>query len=161
MTIRHDILVTQLPHPYTDLNWTKADTLELFPNITIEKLSEGQIQGGIMILKKNSYTESLVRQWKDLMAVTNLHFFDDSPSLKLNNSSFIEHRHDQSIWSLILKSNHYISLPVSLFYSATKEGWKALELEPILQKKNIETISSHRFSIKKILRTLLKYLWRK
>ena len=38
---------------------------------------------------------------------TNYHFIDDSPSILKNDNSFSEHRHDQSIFSLLIKSNKY------------------------------------------------------
>ncbi|MGP1509914.1 MAG: hypothetical protein ACTTIU_05190 [Treponema lecithinolyticum] len=156
MAVKRDIVVTQLPPPtYTDLNWTKADTLALFPDIPITKLSEGQIQSGTIILKNNSYTRNIIQQWKNFMTIENLHFFDDSISIKQNNKTFKENRHDQSILSLILKANHFIALPVSHFHSETENGWKELIDEPIWQKRIKEYISVYRFSIKSIIKKII------
>lgn len=155
MAREHDILVSQLVPAHNDLSWTKADTLALFPQIPIEKLSEGQIQGTLLILKNNDYTKKIIQQWKNLMSIKNLHYFDDSPSLKPNNPSFIENRHDQSILSLILKSNHFIAIPISRIYSQEQEGWEKLADEPILQKRNKET-----FSVKYIIKQIVpRKLW--
>jgi len=155
MTREHDILVSQLVSGHNDLSWTKADTLALFPQIPIEKLSEGQIQGTLLILKNNDYTKKIIQQWKNLMSIENLHYFDDSPSLTPNNPSFIENRHDQRVLSLILKSNHFIALPIFRIYSETAEGWEKLADEPILQKRNKET-----FSVKYIIKQIVpRKLW--
>ncbi len=119
----HDIFVTQLPEEYCDRRWTKRDVLQYFEGqIPKEELLKGQYQGGIVFLKKNEYVLSIIRKWNVLMSLENIHFFDDSPSVLANDDSFVEHRHDQSIWSLLLKSNHCASLPVYLFEGSIEEN---------------------------------------
>ena len=84
-------------------SWNKAD---LFSYLDIDPEGEiansGQILGGIMLFKKTPESVQLVDDW--LALCENYHLVDDSPSLLQNSSTFIEHRHDQSIFSLLAKS---------------------------------------------------------
>jgi hypothetical protein len=79
--------------------WTKMD---LFLDLDCLDLKEtGQLVGGIFIIRKCSHSINLVNMWHEKCC--NYHLLDDSPSLEKNDSSFREHRHDQSIFSLIRK----------------------------------------------------------
>jgi len=64
-----------------------------------------QNQATIIFLKKNSKTESFIKEWYYIAC--NYHLLDDTPSLSENDSSFVEHRHDQSIFSLLTKTDKY------------------------------------------------------
>ena len=139
-TKKNDILITQLTPDYNDYKYTKMDTIEMFkkklPNTEI--LKTGQIQGGNVFLLKNDYTLSLIEQYDKMMSVENIHFFDDSESQKPNYCDFVENRHDQSIFSLLLKCNHY-GVIQGEFYAPNEEGWIQLEkTEPILNKRDKE-----------------------
>jgi hypothetical protein len=65
-------------------------------------LSTHQRQAGAILFYVNEKTRDLVNKWYDI-ASNNYHFIDDSPSINKNLNSFIEHRHDQSIFSLLTK----------------------------------------------------------
>lgn len=138
LTKKHDILVSQFDNnEFCDYYWSKSDTIKLFEGkITVEKLNQGQIQGGIIFMIANPYTRKIANTWENLMSEDNLHYFDDSPSIISNNIGFKEHRHDQSIFSLLLKSEHYYSLSVEQHFgtgntTAEKRLWLK-ENEPIV-----------------------------
>lgn len=138
--IAHDIWVTKLPDSHNDLAYTKNDTISLFKdNLPNEKvLREGQIQSGIILLVKNSYTSRIVQRWNELMNVNNIHYYDDSASRLPNDVTFIENRHDQSIFSLLLKSNHYTYDSNCRSWAATDSEWSQLaEVEPFLVKRDL------------------------
>ena len=65
-------------------------------------LEANQICGGLLMLKKQESTMSLVKEWYDLC---NNHFelITDSPSIIPNDPSFIGNRHDQSALSLLAR----------------------------------------------------------
>jgi len=106
--IKNDIWVGQLSSKYNELKYTKADTINQFKDKIKNQniLKTGQIQSGNIILIKNNYTINIINQWKELMKIENLKFYDDSPSKIKNSEKFIENRHDQSILSLLIKTNH-------------------------------------------------------
>jgi len=69
-------------------------------------------------------TRDLVNEWYSVACKYNL--IDDSPSIKPNAEGFKEHRHDQSIFSLLTKkygifssTSLYDSMYISYNYSNT------------------------------------------
>jgi hypothetical protein len=90
----------------TDLmsSWTKND---LFEYLNIENnsliVNSQMIQAGLQIIKKTPITSDLYRNISELCTSRNYHFIDDTPSKSPNKESFVEHRHDQSIFSCLLR----------------------------------------------------------
>jgi hypothetical protein len=83
----------------TEEKWTKMDLIQ---HLNVEKYMEFFILvGGIFVLRKCDNSIQLVKKWYETAVENNYHFIDDSQSILSNNSSFIEHRHDQSIFSLL------------------------------------------------------------
>lgn len=162
---KYDIWVISQSDEFTDVNWTKADTIKYFTDNIIEQdkntefqalIHKGQLEAGTIILKKNKFTQDLLREWENLMTLDNLHLFDDSPSIKKNIDTFKENRHDQSILSLLLKTKHFCSSPSELFYSETTEGWKELEkTSPFLHRRNIKYTIKHFTLCRKILSKII------
>lgn len=60
-----------------------------------------QIESGIILLEVNDLTRKIIKEWYNLMC--DYHNIDDSPSINKNVFFFYEHRHDQSVFSLLLK----------------------------------------------------------
>jgi len=83
--------------------WTKADTLRAMSANTSRIAATGQIVGGIWYLKKTEKTVRLMHEWRDWMARDNYTLIDDSPSRSQNHPSFQGHRHDQSVFSILVK----------------------------------------------------------
>jgi len=81
---------------YDEKQYTKRDIFEML-NGTDTK----QIQAGSILLKKNQDTLNFINDWYNIGC--NYHNIDDSPSILPNFPEFIEHRHDQSIFSLLVK----------------------------------------------------------
>ena len=64
-------------------------------------LNSKQLMATSFILKKNNHTEKLINEWYIISSIYNM--IDDSNSLLKNDDNYIDHRHDQSIFSLIRK----------------------------------------------------------
>lgn len=107
-----ELLVLELPYP--ELKWTKMDCIKVFcPSATHETAeaflgasglgARGQIGATCLVMKNTDSVRNLVRQWRDLAVRDSYALVDDSPSLAPNHASFREHRHDQSLFSLLLK----------------------------------------------------------
>ena len=80
--------------------WTKMDLFECL-NCYDDLKETNQLVGGIFIYKKCEHTISLINKWYETSSI--YHLIDDSKSILKNNEDFKQHRHDQSIFSLIRK----------------------------------------------------------
>lgn len=80
-------------------DWTKMD---LMHEMKMRDVSTTvQRQSGAVLFSVDKKTRTLVSEWYRL--VNNYHFIDDSPSEAVNMPDFKEHRHDQSVFSLLTK----------------------------------------------------------
>ena len=86
-----------------EIKWNKRDVLDFFE---IERdnpiLNTMQRQANPILLCKNAKTESFVNEWCSI-GLNNNHYLNDYPSYVANYPEFVEHRHDQSIFSLLSK----------------------------------------------------------
>ena len=99
---------------HIEKEWTKTDVFEYF-DLTLDSAiaNSGQIEAGMQIIKKTSDSVSLINEW---LAISNdYHLVDDSPSYLPNAPSFKEHRHDQSIYSLLMKIHGIVPLKQSAY----------------------------------------------
>ena len=79
--------------------WTKMDLIKHFD---AEKyLDTQQLVAGIFVLRKCDHVVNIFDIYFNTSC--NYQFLNDNPSNLKNDETFIEHRHDQSIFSLIIK----------------------------------------------------------
>ena len=105
---------------YIEHSWTKMDTI-----IELDGLKEsesGQLVGGIVILRKCDHTIDLVNKWYSYGS--NYHLIDDSMSIQPNDKIFKDHRHDQSIFSILRKKYGCIILPDETYFFNWEEDGK-------------------------------------
>ena len=150
ITNRNNVLVFQYREPnikmnlnlkyqiYYEQEYTKSDLFS-FLKIPISSSirTSGQIWSGTMFLKKNLETINLLEKWLEISHVSNL--IDDSPSIENNHYRFVEHRHDQSIFSLLCKIRNIESLSASECEWAEDENgryWDHLKYFPILAMRD-------------------------
>jgi len=81
--------------------WNKMDLIEKLNMNDDKYLNNIQRQSGANMFFIYKETRDLVNEWYDLSC--DYHNIDDSPSIKKNLETFIEHRHDQSVLSLLTK----------------------------------------------------------
>ena len=101
----HDLLSFQLH--YVEKEWTKMDLFERLKNkynCSKDILESGQLHATSFIYKKTPQITNMIREWYDICS--DYHMIDDSPSIIPNDPIFREHRHDQSIFSLLRKINN-------------------------------------------------------
>jgi hypothetical protein len=113
MVYQNDSLATRLSN--FEKSWTKTDLFN-FMNTSIEDKESGQIQSGFIFLKKSQLNLNLLDEWYNLQTINNYHFVDDSPSLGPNDNSFIENRHDQSCFSLLMKKYERFTIPDETYF---------------------------------------------
>jgi len=85
--------------------WTKMDLFNYMDLNNEEIKNSMQAQATLIIIKKTKMTMEFVEDWYNISCNYNL--IDDSPSKTTNDASFDEHRHDQSTFSLMLKTQKY------------------------------------------------------
>jgi hypothetical protein len=95
-------------------NWTKNDVfVELLNGIDAARVqdikSTLQRLGGYFLMRKTPNTVKFVDEWVDILK--NVTLVDDSPSSTPNAPGFQEHRHDQSVWSVLTKKQNISSYP--------------------------------------------------
>lgn len=95
--------------PHRNISWTKMDVLDAMSFTSPEHHKKNQIAGGIFVLRKTPASVAIVTEWWDWCQ--NRHMIDDSPSILPNDHSFHEHRHDQSIWTILLHKNRCLTIP--------------------------------------------------
>lgn len=87
--------------------WNKMDLI-LHLQMNNEKfINTPQRQAGVVMYLVCEETRKLVSEWYDIAC--NYHMKDDSPSISKNINGFREHRHDQSIFSLLTKKYNLFS----------------------------------------------------
>lgn len=86
-----------------DIKWIKADLLQyLGVAIDSEILKTQTIAAGVFFIQKNEFTINFLKRWKNVFE-KDFSLIDDTPSKIANVSEFIEHRHDQALFSIFCK----------------------------------------------------------
>jgi len=123
---------------YFESEYTKGDLFNHFKlnNNSPLKKSE-QVWSGTMFFKNNSVSKFFLKKWLEICKSNNL--IDDSPSIEKNSKEFVEHRHDQSVFSILCKLNKVTFLSASeCEWAEDKNGryWEHLKDYPILAKRD-------------------------
>ena len=87
--------------------WNKHDLIETMNMNHIEYVTTTQREAGALLILVCDETRKLVEEWYTLAC--EYHNIDDSPSILPNFQDFKEHRHDQSIFSLLTKKYNIFS----------------------------------------------------
>lgn len=88
-------------------HWTKGDLLARTGYATP---GVHQLVGGIFYLRNVAHVRDLVERWLEMGESEGHHLIDDTPSLAPNAAGFKDHRHDQSIWSILRKQHGTVVL---------------------------------------------------
>jgi len=122
------ILCFQLEHH--EMCWNKMDLIDKLNAHHL--LNTRQILSGISFLKKTEKTVKFLTEWYELSC--NYDLINDEPSVLKNDESFIEHRHDQSIFSLLCKKHGANILDDETWF----ESWdkNVYMSKPILARRN-------------------------
>jgi hypothetical protein len=106
-----------------EYKYNKMDLIKKL-NMTDDKYSyTQQRQSTVLLFLICNKTRNFVNEWYKIAC--NYHLIDDSPSINKNIDGFIEHRHDQSIFSLLSKKykfNSYITIEKAINMSRNKTG---------------------------------------
>ena len=135
LTEEHNIVAFQMVFPENE--YTKMDLFN-YLNISNEDRESGQIHATSFFIKKTENNMQFLTELNELYKMNNYHFVDDSKSIEPNHKNFIDNRHDQSCFSLLMKKykQFYIKQDET-WYSDWNDGMKF----PILAYRNRSGIS--------------------
>ena len=102
----YNILYTQTSHD--EKSYTKMDVFAHLNLINEDIMNSIENQATVIIIKKTKLTVEFIKEWYN--SSCNYNLINDEPSILQNHPTFIENRHDQSIFSLLLKTDKYKQL---------------------------------------------------
>jgi len=96
--------------PHINQDWTKRDCFTLMDCDEEKYYKAPQIDASYLFFKKTLFTQSLIKEFKTFSENENI--ISDLPNItKPNLTSFADHRHDQSIMSLLAVKHNIELLP--------------------------------------------------
>jgi hypothetical protein len=99
---RYEDTRTPKKHCCPETHWNKRDTYEFYcPRRNQTSDLTGMYHAAWFMLEKTQATVDFIEDY--LEGVSNIHLISDEPSQLPNGPYFIENRHDQSIFSLLMK----------------------------------------------------------
>ena len=123
-----DLVVMQLAdnsfgfEELTDAAWTKLSVLNSLDSHSIFR-NTNQIQSGIIFAIKSEKSQRIAKKWLDSCVDSNYSFLVDPQAFESQTSEFRQHRWEQSILSLIVKSEGVQPvLDETYFYPNWSEG---------------------------------------
>ena len=97
-----DIAIWQMTHK--EMSWTNGDIISAFNlDLNSELLKTGQFAATFHAWRKNIRSLNFSNKWLNFL-LQNKEICRDDDSKNLNHKKFIENRHDQSVFSLIVKT---------------------------------------------------------
>lgn len=117
---------------YTEKQWTKGDLFDYFGVRNCDSIFPGQVVSGIIFIRKCPKSIEIINKYLKVF-YNDFSLVDDSPSKSENFAEFKEHRHDQSVCSLLVKLNNVPCISHSEQYA---ENWETLHDYPILAKRD-------------------------
>jgi len=85
---------------YAMKQWCKMDVIQKYGRTRqVFENNEGDCWAGFVSLRKTRFTEVFIQEWLEMCTYENI---TDSPSVCPNDPCFIDHRHDQSLLSILL-----------------------------------------------------------
>jgi hypothetical protein len=125
------ILAFDIPW-YTEKQWTKGDLFDYFNVRNREDIFPGEIVGGIIFIRKCPKSIEIIKKFLQVF-YDNFSLVDDSPSKSDNFDEFQKHRHDQSVWSILVKIN---KVPSISHLEQWSTNWEDLKEYPIWAKRD-------------------------
>lgn len=128
------------PLDLMEYRWVKGDLLDHLgvrddPMI----VRTPTIGAGIIFIRKCDTANQLIKKWAAVVD-DGFHFIDDTRSRAPNLPGFVEHRHDQAIFSILCKIHGVETLSAYEYWYPKKDGvtpdWVALKNYPIHAKRD-------------------------
>ncbi|MDY5949950.1 MAG: hypothetical protein SPJ16_01930 [Helicobacter sp.] len=106
---KNEIMGVMVGGHHIEKVWTKASVFQHFGVLNDKHyVDTRQIASGLVMLCKTQRTQAIMQEWLNVF-YHHFELVDDSPSPIPNDESFIENRHDQSIWSILNKKHNIVN----------------------------------------------------
>ena len=111
---------------FSERVWTKRELADAM-GADQDAMETVQLYAGLLVLRKTRFAEAFVSEWLSWMVKQNGRFADDQHNPAIQHPGFAEHRHDQSVLSLLAKLRGVKTFPIP---SASHDpgdiwGWEA------------------------------------
>lgn len=127
---KSDKFILTFQQPYLEKDYSKGDILKYTNTYNNEKITMSlQLWGGCFIIKKNEKSIEFIDKWYDLCH-NHYDLITDKQSKAINLPGFVEHRHDQSAFSLLVKQYQHIEISYKEV-QALDRNWEILDSFPI------------------------------
>lgn len=149
----------------SEYKWIKGDLVDYLGVRDNQDIMLSQTIGsGIFFIRKCKASVDLITEWCDITH-SDFSFLDDTPSKSNNFDGFIEHRHDQSIFSVLCKL-YNVKLVSAYEYWYPKRGnviaadWSMLKEMPIHARRDKDVGLVNRMNMlpRRVLRKLIRVL---
>jgi hypothetical protein len=95
--------------------YCKSDTANRI-GLTEAQLATGQYMATAMMFRRSRAMAEFVEEWCAIMAEESHRFCNDAPSASPEHPDFVEHRHDQSVFSCLAKREGFAAIPDETFF---------------------------------------------
>jgi hypothetical protein len=95
-----------------EIKYTKRD-LMTYLEVPMEDMKSGQCMATVIIMRKGEHSLFIVNKWNELASIREL--INDKHNSE-EHKLFIDHRHDQSIYSLLVKKYGSIKIPDETYF---------------------------------------------
>lgn len=101
---------------HTEKKYSKGDIFEHFGVLDNASIKDsGQLYGTVFMIHKDANSIDLINEWY-LICHNHKNLINDRKSKVMNDAEFIDHRHDQSIFSILRKLKGSIILSDELYF---------------------------------------------
>lgn len=127
----------------TDHQWTKGDVLRYFDVVGYREITHTPTVGaGIIFFRKNALSEHVVSRWLEAINA-DFSLVDDSPSASANLPGFVEHRHDQALFSILAKLHQVKTLSAYEYWYPDRQhpdlpDWTMLQNHPFHARRDLK-----------------------
>jgi hypothetical protein len=123
-----------------DFMYVKGDLIDHFNfRDHSEFLNDYCIGATVIFIKKSIDSMNIIKEWLNVI-YNDFTLIDNTPSKSKNLEGFIEHRHDQAIFSLLCKKYNVSTLSTYEYYypraNSINPDWKHLRYFPIHAKRD-------------------------
>ena len=118
MIQNHPLPILGFELTHKEKNYTKGDLFQHLNYLKEEEINSLQLMATVIILINTPQVRNLIQKWNDICE-NNYHLIDDSPSIHLQNPDFWNHRHDQSVFSILRKQNNAKIIPDETWFPDT------------------------------------------
>lgn len=127
---------------WPDKHWTKGDLFDYFSVRDQRYITDTPtIQAGLLLVRKCPESIAFISSWLAVF-LEDIHLVDDSPSFSQNLSGFREHRHDQSVFSILGKIHSIDTYSSNEFWypkaMSSSGDWDALSFSPFHATRSLD-----------------------